>query len=690
MKAQKIRVCLAFSVVIGLSVSCKMEREPKEVVENTPGLNLAHIDTTIRPQDDIFRFMNGQWLEHEDIPADKSYWGVGPILHQQAQEDLLAIIEEANAKELYTKEMDQYKAIQLFNSVMDTVQRNEIGIRPLEPFIVGIQDIANFKDLQRELVKHIPYGIGMFFGYGVGPDRKNSAMNTLYLGPGALGLPERDYYLLQDKESIEIRDKYLAFINTHLEYIDYQGTDKGVFAQNVLELETQMAELMLTKEERRDARNTYHPMTIQDLTELSPVMDWNEYLASTELNMTDTLVVTQPDYFKGLDGLLRKTDLPVLKHYMLWTLLNATNNVLSMELERINWEFYSKELNGSKEQRPLEERALSIVNNNIGEALGKVYVDKKFPEEAKAKAKRLVDNLLAAFETRIENLDWMTSPTKEKAKEKLKNITVKIGYPDKWLDYSDLAFKEMEQGGSLFDYMFELARWNHQLNLNELNKPVDKTRWLMTPQEVNAYFYPPNNEIVFPAAILQPPYFNYQADMAVNYGGIGGIIGHEISHAFDDSGSRFDAQGNLNNWWQEEDAERFSGKTKALVDEFNNLEPLPGIRVNGEFTLGENIGDLGGLNAAFDALQLDLKTYGNPGKIDGYTQEERFFLAWAGSWKQKMRDEFLKTIIKTDPHSPGEYRANIPVRHMDVFHETFRTMPGDGMYVAPEDRIKIW
>ncbi len=690
-KIKKSLIALIIILAVCFSTSCKKDKNKDMAkVEVIHGLNLSLMDSTVRPQDDIFRYVNGKWLANEEIPEDRSYWGVGPILHKQAQEDLLAIIDEADKKELYEKGTDQYKAIQLYKSVIDTVQRNEKGIKPLRPFIEKINAISNFEELQEVLIDYIPYGTSMFFGYGVGPDRKNSSMNTVYLGTGARGLPERDYYLLKDEESKEIREKYLKFINKHLDYIDYQGSDKDEFAQNVLDVETRIAELMLTKEERRDARKTYNPMQINDIKKLMPSIDWDAYFASTKLKVSDTIAVTQPKYLKGIEKMINDTELPKLKNYMLWTILNATNNVLTMDLERINWEFYAKELNGTEKQRPLNERALSVVNGSIGEALGKVYVDKKFPPAAKEKARRLIDNLLAAFEVRIDNLEWMTDKTKAKAKEKLDNITVKIGYPDKWLDYSDLNFKEMDEGGSYFDYMFALAKWGHKENLQEINKPVDKTRWLMTPQEVNAYFYPPNNEIVFPAAILQPPYFNYQADMAVNYGGIGAIIGHEISHAFDDQGSRFDAHGNLNNWWQEEDSERFEEKTGALVEEFNVLEPLPGITVNGEFTLGENIGDLGGLNSAYDALQLDLQKNGNPGKIDGFTQDERFFFAWAGNWRQKMRDEFLKTIIKTDPHSPGEYRANIPVRHMDVFHQTFKTQSGDKMYVAPKDRIKIW
>jgi len=375
---------------------------------------------------------------------------------------------------------------------------------------------------------------------------------------------------------------------------------------------------------------------------------------------------------------------------MKWTLLRGSAGSLSSEIDNANWEFYGKTLTGAVKQRPADERALATVNGRLGEALGKLYVAKKFPPEAKAKAEAMIKNVFLAFENRIDNLPWMTKATKENAKLKLRKSTVKIGYPDKWKDYSKLEVVSPENGGTYFENSRLYAKWSHQRNIEKLNKPVDKTEWGMSPQTVNAYFNPSNNEIVFPAAILQPPFYDYRADEAVNYGGIGAVIGHEISHGFDDSGSRYDSDGNLVNWWSDEDLNQFTGLGTALAEQYSNLQPLPGIFVDGKFTLGENIGDLGGVNAAYDGLQIYLKENGNPGLIDGFTPEQRFFISWSTIWRSKMRDEAIKNQVKTDPHSPGQYRAYVPLQNVDAFYKAFDIKEGDGMYIAPENRVKIW
>ena len=375
---------------------------------------------------------------------------------------------------------------------------------------------------------------------------------------------------------------------------------------------------------------------------------------------------------------------------MRWTLLRKSTGLLSDEIEKANWEFYSKTLQGAKKQRPRNERALQVVNGTVGEALGKLYVEKKFPAEAKAKAKAMIDNVILAYENRINNLTWMSAETKIKAVEKLHKVTIKIGYPDKWKDYSKLNVKPISEGGTYYENIKNVSRWNFDENIADLKKPVDKTTWGMSPQTVNAYYNPAYNEIVFPAAILQPPFYDYKADEAVNYGGIGAVIGHEISHGFDDSGARYNADGNLVDWWTEDDLKQFTGLGGALADEYSALEPLPGTHVDGKFTLGENIGDLGGINAAYDGLQLYLKQNGNPGLIDGYTPEQRLFISWATIWRSKMRDEAIKNQVKTDPHSPGMYRAYVPLTNLDTFYEAFDIKEGDKLYVKPENRVKIW
>ena len=461
-------------------------------------------------------------------------------------------------------------------------------------------------------------------------------------------------------------------------------------AAQVVAIETKMAESRLDRVARRDRRNTYNPMTVAELQKLVPSVNWNNYLAAAGLKNVDQVVVSMPKYMEALENIFKTSNIEDIKAYMRWTLINKSTGVLTAEIDNANFDFYSKTMTGAIAQRPIEERALQVVNGTVGEALGKLYVEKKFPAEAKAIAKEMVEYVFLAFENRINNLPWMTPATRQGAIEKLRKSTVKIGYPDKWEDYSKLEIKGKENGGTYYENMKNVARWRFAKNMADYGKPVDKTKWGMSPQTVNAYFNPTNNEIVFPAAILQPPFYDYKADMAVNFGGIGAVIGHEISHGFDDSGSRYNADGNLVNWWTEDDLKQFTGLGGALADQYSTLEPLPNTFVDGKFTLGENIGDLGGINAAYDGLQLYLKDKGRPGLIDGYTPEQRLFISWGTIWRTKMRDEAIKNQVKTDPHAPGMYRSYVPLQNVDSWYEAFNIQPGDKLYVAPEKRVKIW
>ncbi|MDX1545149.1 MAG: M13 family metallopeptidase, partial [Christiangramia sp.] len=461
-------------------------------------------------------------------------------------------------------------------------------------------------------------------------------------------------------------------------------------AETILAFETSLAEPQLDKVDRRDARKTYNPMTVAELQNTVPSMQWNEYFEGIGAKDLDTIIVSQPEYMKALQDIIAENSVEDWKAYLKWNLFNDAAPALTTELEYKNWEFYDKTLQGAQEQRPRKERALATVNRTLGEALGKLYVEEHFPAEAKQKAREMIANIVKAYEKRINDLSWMSEDTKKKALEKLNTFTVKVGYPDKWKDYSDLEVKAPEEGGSYFQNMLNAQKWRVSENLADLGQPVDKTEWYMPPQTVNAYYNPSFNEIVFPAAILQPPFYDYKADAAVNYGGIGAVIGHEISHGFDDSGARFDAEGNLNNWWTDEDLEQFEDLGGDLAEMYSNIEVLDSIYINGKFTLGENIGDLGGVNAAYDGLQIHLAEHGNPGKIDGFTPEQRFFLSWATVWRTKMRDEALKNRIKTDPHSPGMYRAYVPLQNIDAWYEAFTIEEGDPMYIKPEERVRIW
>jgi predicted metalloendopeptidase len=658
--------------------------------QKTPGIDTSLMDKSVSPKDDFFKFVNGTWLKNTEIPADKTRWGSFDELRQRTDKDALAILNEAANNPSYKSNTDQGKAINLYKTIMDTVSRNKQGINPIKPYLAKINSVKNVQDIQKLLVEMEPVGGIGFFGAGVGTDSKNSNRNVINVGLGSLGLPDRDYYVSEDADSKEKRAKYVTHVARMFSFLNIKPEQAKADAEKILALEIAMSKPRLDRVERRDRRKTYNPMTVAELQKLTPIINWESYLSGIGLQKRDTIIVSQPKYMTALQTILSENKVDDWKAYMRWMLLNRAANQLSGEIGEANFEFYGKTLTGAIKQRPLEERALQTVNGATGEALGKLYVEKMFPAEAKLKAEKMIKNIVRAYEIRINNLTWMSAETKKSAIQKLNKITVKIGYPDKWKDYSALTIKSPAEGGSYFENSISISRWNFQKDVDKLNKPVDKTEWGMSPQTVNAYYSASNNEIVFPAAILQPPFYNYQADEAVNYGGIGAVIGHEISHGFDDSGSRYNGDGNLIDWWTAEDLKQFTALGGALADQYSALEPLPGIKVDGKFTLGENIGDLGGINAAYDGLQLYLKENKNPGLIDGYTPEQRLFISWATIWRSKMRDEALKNQVKTDPHSPGMYRAYVPLLNLETFYQAFDIKSGDGMYVAPEKRVIIW
>ncbi|HLV62960.1 M13 family metallopeptidase [Galbibacter sp.] len=674
-----------------LVTACKTENK-KEVatVETVPGINLSYMDTTTSPKNDFFRYVNGTWLDETTIPDDKTVWGSFNELRVQTDDDALAVLYAAEKNPNLDVNSDQAKAVRLFQSIMDTTSRNEQGISPLMPYLEKLEAIDNKEDLQAYLIEMTPVMGAKFFRFGVGSDAKDSNKNSAYLGAGTLGLPDRDYYLEKDQESKELRDKYLAHITKMLQFIDIDKQQASKQAAEILAFETKLATPMLDKVQRRDPQTTYNPTAISDLEKMVPAFDWTGYFKGIGASGIDTIDISQVDYTASLQEVFQDSKIETLKNYLRWSLVNDAASTLTMDMERANWEFYSKELRGAQKQEPLEKRALQTVNSMIGEALGKLYVEEKFPAEAKKVAQEMVANVFEAFEARINALTWMDPQTKKKAIEKIEKTTVKVGYPDVWKDYSSIEIKVANQGGSYFQNSLNIGKWYFDRTINKLGKPVDKSEWFMSPQTVNAYFNPSYNEIVFPAAILQPPFFNFKADAAVNYGGIGAVIGHEISHSFDDSGADYDANGNLENWWTEKDLIQFNALGDSLAAQYSRIEVLPEVFINGKFTLGENIGDLGGVNAAYDGLQLHLKEHGSPGLIDGFTPEQRFFMSWATVWRTKMRDEALKTRIKTDPHSPGMYRATQPLINMEVFYQAFDINEGDQMYLAPEKRVKIW
>ena len=672
--------------LIGFSANAQ-----KETAAKTPGINVPFMDKSVKPSDDFFKFVNGTWLKNTEIPADKTRWGSFDELRQNTDKDALAILKEATKNPKYKSNTDQGKAIIMYKAAMDTLARNKQGIAPLAPYLAKINAVKNVKDLQKLMMETEAQGGGVgFFGIGIGADEKNSTRNVVSVGPGGLGLPDRDYYVSEDKDSKEKREKYVVHVAKMLQFLNESPEQAKADAEKILALEIQMSKPRLDRVERRDSKKQYNPTAIADLQKMLPAIDWNTYIKGIGIAKIDTIIVSQPRYMNSLQALFTENKVDDWKAYMRWMLLRGASSQLSTTIETANWEFYGKALTGALKQRPRHEKALQVVNGTVGEALGKLYVEKMFPAEAKAKAMKMIKNVMRAYEIRINNLTWMSAETKSKAIEKLNKLTIKIGYPDKWEDYSALAVKSPEDGGSYFENIRNVSKWGWDKDLAKLGKPVDKTEWGMSPQTVNAYYNPSYNEIVFPAAILQPPFYNYQADEAVNYGGIGGVIGHEISHGFDDQGATYNADGNLIDWWTADDLTKFTSLGGALADQYSALEPLPGTHVDGKFTLGENIGDLGGVNAAYDGLQLYLKENGNPDLIDGYTPEQRFFISWSTIWRSKMRDEALKNQVKTDPHSPGMYRAYVPIQNVDAFYSAFNIKEGDGMFVAPEKRVKIW
>ncbi len=691
MKRNIITSTIAVAALALVVTSCDDKNKDKDMAQadtEERGIILSNMDTTVSPKKDFYNYVNGNWMKNTEIPDDQVRWGGFGVLRKSTDQDVLKILNNAKESGAYGADTDQAKALAIFTSELDTVARNEAGIKPLQPALDAIASIKTVEDFQKVVTTRATEVAQPFFGIAAFSNPSNSAMNAAYITPGGLGLPDRDYYTNTDAKSIEIREKYVDHITRMLQFLGDSEAAARKQAETILAFETKLAEPRLDKVASRDFRNFNNPRSLEEVQKMVSAVQWEQALKDMGVaKKLDTIIVMQPTYMQTVQNTLAKKNIDTWKTVMRWQTLNSSAGALSTEIEKANWEFYSQYLSGAKKQRPADERALATVNGSVGEAVGQLYVEEMFPPEAKAKAETMIANVIAAYKERISNLDWMSDSTKVKAIEKLDKFTVKIGYPDTWEDYSSM---DVKASNSYYENMMAVANWQFKDNLDKINEPVDRTEWGMSPQTVNAYFNPFNNEIVFPAAILQPPFYDYKADEAVNYGGMGAVIGHEISHAFDDSGSRFDAQGNLVNWWTDEDLEKFTERGNKLAEQYSNIEVMDSVFINGKFTLGENIGDLGGLLGAYDGLQRYYKENGRPGKIDGFTPEQRFFMSWATVWRTKQREEALRTQVKTDSHSPGMYRAIEPLKNIDAFYEAFNITEGDPMYVAPENRVRIW
>lgn len=646
------------------------------------GIVLKNIDTLVRPGDDFNKFVNGNWEKVTKIPADKASFGAFNLLYDQSQKDVKAIIEEA-AKKSNAAGSDEQKIGDYYASFMDRKTRDSKGVAPIQPEFAKIDGILNYSDLAAYFGQANRSGGNVPFSISVESDFKDPTKYAAITWQGGLGLPERDYYLSTDAKMTETRTKYLAHIEAMLKLAGIENPAEK--AKVIMALETTLAKSHMKKEDTRDIMKLYNPYALADLKTLMPDFDWSAMLTAAGFDKERRLVVTQLEYTKNLNNIIKNTPLDSWKTFLKWGVINNAASSLTTDLDKQNFAFFGKTMSGTEQQEEDWKRAVSVVNGGLGEIVGKVYVKKHFSPEAKEKMNGLVKNLLKAYAESIKTLDWMSETTKKEALRKVDKFMVKIGYPDTWRDYSKLSIDKSD----LYGNNQRATAFEYQRNLEKLGKKVDRTEWGMNPQTVNAYYNPTLNEIVFPAAILQPPFFDINADDAVNYGGIGAVIGHEIGHGFDDQGSTFDGDGVLKNWWTPADLESFKGKTNALVEQYNTFQAFPDLNVNGAFTLGENIGDLGGLSIAIKAYKMSLNGKEAP-VLDGYTGIQRVFLGWAQVWAEKTRDEALRNQIATDPHSPAQFRVNGVVRNVPEFYEAFDVKPTDKLYLAPEKRVKIW
>ena len=655
------------------------EMDPMSSVRS--GIDIPSLDPLVRPQDDLFRHYNGKWITEYEMPADRSSDGIFRKLHDAAEAQVREIIEKSTGTGEAQKIGDLYK------SFMDTDAIKARGISPIVDDLAAIDGITNLKEFITVMARLEMRGIGGIFGAAIYPDAMDSNTNILYMGQGGLSLPDESYY--REEQFAEIRTSFLDHVAKMCALVGI--ADGAKIADQILTLETEIATHHWDQVKDRDATLTYNKHSRAELETLAPhfLFDlWAEH-AQVPAKALESVVVCEPSYFSSVSAMLAKFD----AHRDSWVgwlklnLVSASAAFLTDDIVQQNFEFYAKTLSGTPQIRDRWKRGVSVTQGALGEAIGKVYVEKYFPEKAKSEMKVLVDYLLEAYRISIIDLPWMSEATKKKALEKLTKFTPKIGYPDKWRDYSTLQISADDLIGNLW----RIAEFDHAYAIAKIGAPVDRDEWHMTPQTVNAYYNPLANEIVFPAAILQPPFFDLGADIAANYGGIGAVIGHEIGHGFDDQGSKYDGDGNMVDWWSDEDRAKFESLTKVLVDQFDALSPesTPDIHVNGAFTLGENIGDLGGLGIAYKAYKLALNGAESP-VIDGLTGDQRFFLSYAHSWRNKNRPEEVRRRIAIDPHSPDEFRCNQIVRNVQEFYDAFAVTDKDELWLAPAERVRIW
>jgi endothelin-converting enzyme len=677
------------SVVLGACASSSSKPEPAPAAPPPPpapvlksGLDLTGFDRSVRPQDDLYRFAGGAWLANTPIPADKSNYGSFIILDDKAREEVKELILAASQKADRPPGSDSQKVGDFYQAYMDTARVESLGLEPLKQEFARIDAIATPRDVARYIGYSQRIGVAQPFAWFSAPDSKNSSVYLGSLYQNGLTMPDRDYYLSPDEKYAKFRAAFAVYVENMLARAGERNAKSA--AARIAALETRIANYQWTKTQNRDPVKTYNPMSLPEYQKLAPGFDWLAFFEGMGAPVQN-LDVSQPPFIKGMAQLVKTVPVADWRVYFKFQLLDDYAPALSAQFADLEFDFHKKTLNGIPEPQARWRRAVDAMDGSMGELVGKMFVESHFGAAAKQRMLELVDNLLKAFDGSIDSLEWMSADTRAEAKKKLSKITVKIGYPDKWRDYGPLEIRRDDLVGNLL----RAAQFNHDRLVKRTGGPVDKGEWLMTPQTVNAYYNPTTNEITFPAAILRWPFFDMDADDAVNYGGIGSVIGHEISHGFDDSGRQFDGDGNLRDWWSSEDGAKFKQRADLLVKQYAGYTVLDNRPLNGQLTLGENIGDLSGMAVAYKAYQISLGGKQAP-VIDGFTGQQRFFLGWAQVWRRKYRDEELLRRLVVDPHSPSEFRANGPASNIDAFYEAFDLKPGDRMYRPPAERVKIW
>ena len=673
------------SIILLLSLAVAASLEARQNAPKVSALDPANMDLSVKPCDDFYSYANGTWLKRNPIPPEFSRWGSFQMLAEKNTLVLRGILDEAARNTGAVKGSNGQKIGDFYFTGMDTTTIEALGAKPIEGDLNRIAAIKNIAGIQEELARLHLNGVGGVFGLFANQDQKNSTQMIAQLGQGGLGLPDRDYYVSDDPKLKQNREDYLGHITALFKLLGDEASSAQQNGKAVLAFETRLAKASFTRVERRDPEKNYNKMTQAQLSALAPDFNWSGFFAAVGLLAPGDVIVGQPPFFKEVNEMLKDVPLNEWKAYLRWRIVSGAAPALSSAFVNENFRFNGTILTGTKELQPRWKRISQVINGTMGEALGELYVARAFSPQAKARAQEMVTNLLASMKEHIQGLDWMDEATRTAALKKLSTFNVKIGYPDKWRDYSGLMIDRTSYLGNLR----RAAQFNTRFNLAKVGKTVDRTEWGMTPPTVNAYYSATRNEIVFPAGILQPPFFNPDADNAVNYGGMGAVIGHEVSHGFDDQGSKYDAEGNLKMWWTPETRKKFEERTALVVRQFDDYVAIDSLHVIGKLTLGENIGDFAGLSIAYSALEKTLQ--GKPKKmIDGFTPEQRFFLAWAQIWRTNSTPEALRLQVRTDPHSPARFRTNGPLSNIPAFYEAFGCGDGSPMIRPLSVRPKIW